>query len=359
MISVNSAKTNLPHRMRMLAFSSVALMASLQPGLADAASCFRGINLAGAEFGEGNVYEKDYKYPSEETITHFAEKGFTSVRLPFRWERLQPRLNKPFDEDELARLQETVELIKDNGMSVVIDPHNYARYEGKVIGTSDVPDVAFADFWHRLAQAFANDEAVSFALMNEPHDVAATQWLKSANTAIAAIRTGGARNLILVPGTSWTGAHSWRAELKDGSNATVMAGIKDPASNYAYEVHQYLDSDFSGHKGTCSRGADAIKALEDFTLWLRNHGQRGYLGEFGAPAGKDCLSHLTAMTKVVEENRDIWVGWAYWAAGDWWPAEEPLNIQPVKGVDKPQLSALTPILNDRSKRGLSCPALER
>ena len=65
------------------------------------------------------------------------------------------------------------------------------------------------------------------------------------------------------------------------------------------------------------------------------------------------------MTKVVEDNRDIWVGWAYWAAGDWWPADEALNIQPVKGVDKPQLSALTPALNDRSKRGLSCPALER
>ncbi|MCX8999631.1 glycoside hydrolase family 5 protein [Rhizobiaceae bacterium BDR2-2] len=347
-------------RLKRPLLASLAVLACLQPAAAAAAPCLRGINLAGAEFGdEGSEYGRDYIYPSEETISHFAELGFTSVRLPFKWERLQPALNAPFDETELGRLRETVETIRKHGMGVVLDPHNYARYHGEIVGTESVPDEAFAAFWADLAAIFANDQGVSYGLMNEPYDVAASRWLESANAAIAAIRAAGADNLVLVPGTAWTGAHSWRSDDYGGANATAMAGVKDPAGNFAYEVHQYLDSDFSGTKGTCERGADAIAALEDFTLWLRERGARGYLGEFGAPADPECVKGLSGMVKVLEDNRDVWTGWAYWAAGDWWPPEEELNIQPRDGKDRPQLEALMPALEDRSETALACPSLER
>lgn len=348
-------------RLKRPLFASLAVLSLLHPFAAEAASCFRGINLAGAEFGkDGHEYGKDYAYPSDATIAYFAQKGFTSVRLPFLWERLQPKLNGAFDRAELGRLRQTVATIKASGMGVVLDPHNYARYNKQVIGTPAVPDAAFAAFWSQLAKVFANDPAVTYALMNEPHDVAASQWLKSANAALAAIRSTSAKNLVLVPGTSWTGAHSWRTQDKVGeSNAVVMAGVADPARNFAYEVHQYLDADFSGTKATCERGADAVAALDAFTLWLRNHGARGYLGEFGAPTGEDCVRSLASMVKVVEDNRDVWTGWAYWAGGDWWPKDEALNIQPVGGQDRPQLRALTPVLSDRSRAALACPSLER
>ena len=58
--------------------------------------------------------------------------------------------------------------------------------------------------------------------MNEPHDVPATQWLASANAAIAAIRETGATNLVLVPGTIWTGAHSWEEERDGGANGLIL-----------------------------------------------------------------------------------------------------------------------------------------
>lgn len=348
-------------RLRRGLLASLALLACLQPAAASAAACFRGVNLAGAEFGAqgDDEYGKDYIYPSPETIAHFAERGFTSIRLPFRWERLQPSLNSALDAEELERLKETVAEIRGQGMGAVLDLHNYARYREEIVGTKAVPDAALADLWTRLAKVFADDSGVSFGIMNEPHGVAASQWLKSANAAIAAIRKAGAKNLVLVPGTAWTGAHSWRSESYGGANASVMTGVEDPAKNFAYEVHQYLDGDFSGTKDSCERGADAVKALEDFTLWLRNNGARGYLGEFGAPAGAECEKSLTAMVKLLEENRDVWTGWAYWAAGDWWPQDEPLNIQPVEGRDRPQLEALLPVLKDRSRAALSCPALER
>lgn len=313
------------------------------------AACFRGINLSGAEFGDRHgVPNQQYTYPSEKIVAYFRAKGLNTVRLPFLWERLQPVLDQKLDDAELGRLQQSVDMMRKAGMQVILDPHNYATYDGRQIGSRVVSSDDFADFWKRLAAVFANVDGVSFGLMNEPHDLDAERWLPSVNAAIAAIRETGAKNLILVPGTAWTGAHSWLA-----TSADVMLGTKDPADNFAFEVHQYLDSNFSGTHATCSRADDALAAINTMTDWLRTNGKRGYLGEFGAGGEADCVKGLSAMVQAVNGAKDVWTGWTYWVAGDWWPPTEPLNITPVKGVDRPQLSALAgPGLDDRSCAGL-------
>ena len=83
-----------------------------------------------------------------------------------------------------------------------------------------------------------------------PHDMPTEQWLGAANAAIAAIRKAGAHNLILVPGNSWTGAHSWLDDWYGGPNGVWMLKVRDPQDHYAFEVHQYLDADSSGTKTT-------------------------------------------------------------------------------------------------------------
>lgn len=324
-----------------MVFRVVAAMAALSIPVQASAGCLRGINLAGAEFGEGRgTFGKDYTYPSDETIAYFAGKGFNAVRLPFKWERLQPRLNRGFDRAERKRLADTVKALRRAGFTVILDPHNYAFYGDKPIGSAEVPDTAFADFWRRLAEDYKDDAGVQFGLMNEPKDISAPQWLASANAAIAAIRETGATNLILVPGTLWSGAHSWEEDIEGGANGTVMLDVKDPMENHAYEVHQYLDADFSGKAKTCARADDAVKALERFTEWLKRNGKRGFLGEFGGSADPACLDGLARMTAVIEKESAVWTGWTYWAGGDWWPTTEPLNIQPTADGDRPQLAAL-------------------
>jgi endoglucanase len=42
----------------------------------------------------------------------------------------------------------------------------------------------------------------------------------------------------------------------------------------------------------------------------------------------------------MQDNADVWLGWTYWVAGDWWPETEPLNVQPHDGKDRKQLAAL-------------------
>ncbi|MFK0162619.1 glycoside hydrolase family 5 protein [Rhizobium sp. NPDC090279] len=328
---------------RLLAAAAMLVFAGQAgSGLAAPQLCYRGVNLSGAEYGERDgAANVNYTYPSEDTVRYFAGKGMNVIRLPFRWERLQPALGQPLNGGELQRLKDAVDLIQKHGMSVVLDPHNYAYYDKTQIGQAPVTDLAFGDFWARLAVEFSNHKGVAFGLMNEPHDIKAPDWLEAANTAIRSIRTVGARNLILVPGTNWTGAHSWSADvLGGGANGTVMLGIKDPLDFYAFEFHQYLDSDSSGTHPVCDGTDNAKRGMNDVTDWLRKNGKRGFLGEFGVAANDGCLDGLKQVLGIMNANSDVWLGWSYWAAGDWWPPEEPLNVQPHNGRDKPQMKVL-------------------
>lgn len=344
----------LPGHGTLLTLMLAAVLAVPPASLANAI-CYRGINISGAEFGKrGGVYGTDYTYPSEATIAYFAGKGFNTIRLPFLWERLQPELEGPLDPVELRRLENALAMIRSHGLYVILDPHNYARYDGRLIGSEDVSREAFADFWKRLAENFGNRRGVLLGLMNEPHGILAEEWRDTANAAISAIRATGATGTILVPGTSWSGAHSWDSEIYGGSNAAAMQGLADPANNMMIEFHQYFDTDFSGTTGNCDRADEAVAAVSNVTEWLRKTGNRGFLGEFGIPAGEGCTDGLKRMVSVVEDNPGQWAGWAYWVAGDWWPEDEELNIQPTAAGDRPQLQGLTPFLSKPLARKEIC-----
>jgi endoglucanase len=119
-----------------------------------------------------------------------------------------------------------------------------------------------------------------------------------------------------------------------------MLGVRDPLNYYAFEFHQYLDSDSSGTHATCEGADQAKQGLSDVTNWLRQNGKRGFLGEFGAAGNDACLNGLQQMLDVMNKNSDVWLGWTYWAAGDWWPPEEPFNVQPRKGRERPQMKVI-------------------
>ncbi len=341
----------MPFMPRLTALASLLLAAvsAVPQAEASAGLCYRGVNLSGGEYGDRHgVHGTDYIFPSEDTIQFFAHKGMNAIRLPLKWERLQPSLGGPLAHEELARVKETVALIRKAGMAVILDPHNYAYYDKDRIGAGVVEPAALSDFWARMAREFANQDGIVFGLMNEPHDISAPDWLDVANRSIAAIRGEGADNLILVPGTIWTGAATWFNDIPGGSNASVMLEVKDPANHFAYEFHQYMDGDFSGKHPTCEKAKEVEQALLHLSGWLRENGRRGFLGEFGGSSDRACLDGLAAMTGALSANSDVWIGWTYWAAGAWWPPEEPLNIQPRPDrEDRPQLGVLTRAIRER------------
>lgn len=304
---------------------------------------WRGASLASAEFKPSalpGTYNTDYVYPTVASVTYFKNKGMNTVRLPFLWERLQPTLNQGFDGAEMGRLANFVGQVTSTGVTVILDPHNYARYRGNLIGSSAVPNAAFADFWTRLATQFKDNDKVVFGLMNEPHTMSTEQWVSAANAGIAAIRATGAKQVITVPGNAWTGAHSWSQDFYGTPNATAFKNIVDPGKNMVVEVHQYLDSDSSGTVETCTSGTIGAERLAAFTSWARTNGYRAFLGEFGGAPNATCHQAIDGMLSHLENNSDVWVGWTWWAAGPWW-GNYPYSIEPSGTTDKPQMTVLS------------------
>jgi endoglucanase len=301
-----------------------------------------GVNIAGAEFNGRKVPgipEQDYFYPAKATIDYVAAKGMGVIRVPFLWERMQPQLHGALDAAESKRLDDVVRYANAKGLYVVLDVHNYAYYGQKVIGSAEVPVNALADLWGRLAARYKSSPKVGFGLMNEPKGLSTETWLAAANAAIAEIRKQGAKNVVFVPGNGWTGAHSWFSRTYGTSNADAMAGVTDPDKKFVYEVHQYLDSNYSGTHRQCRNESVGVTTLTAFTDWLRQRKMRGFLGEFGAGMDETCLAALEAMLKFIDRNRDVWVGWTYWAAGAW-PPSYFTSVQPVNGADRPQMAVL-------------------
>ncbi len=314
---------------------------------------YRGVNLAGAEFGEGflpGTYGTHYIYPDPAKATYFTGKGMNTFRLPFRWERLQRSLFGALDSTELGRLRSTVSGLNNLGATVLIDPHNYARYNGTVIGSGSVTYDAFADFWSRLATEFKNANVI-FGLMNEPNEMSTDVWVTAANRAIVAIRATGARNLILVPGNAWSGAWSWNQNWYGTPNATAMLNITDSGNNYAFEAHQYLDADSSGSSSSCVSTTIGAERLATFTNWLISKGKKGFIGEFGGGRDSTCTTAISNMVQHMTANGSVYLGWTYWAAGPWW-GDYYTTLEPLNGVDRPQMDALEPHLT--GTQGSSC-----
>jgi len=291
-----------------------------------------GVNLAGADFGTiPGTHGREYLYPPRKHFDYFHRLGFSLIRLPFKWERLQPELNAPFAPGEQNLLVATVQHALANEQQLILDPHNFAkrRISGDgwvteyLIGSPSVPESAFADFWSRLAMLFGKDERIVFGLMNEPVGITAEAWLRASNMAIAAIRATGAANLILVPGVEYSGAHSWHR-----TGNTALAAVVDPLNHFAFDVHQYFDRDSSGTKPEAVSGTIGSERIAEFQAWARQNGFKALLGEFNGGRNRTSYNALDDLCQELTANADVWLGWAAWAAGPRWPDGEMFNLEP-------------------------------
>jgi serralysin len=297
-----------------------------------------GVNLSGAEYDPGGTLEgTNYTYPSDAEIDYYASKGMTVIRLPFLLERVEPVAGGPLNTTELGYIDNVVDYAASKGIDVILDPHDYGDEYGTVIGTTAASNATFANFWGELAAHFASTPNVLFGLMNEPNAVTPTQWLVSANAAIAAIRAAGATTQqILVPGTDWDGADTW---VSSGNAQVLGSGIVDPSHNFAFEVHQYLDAYGSGTSSTVVSTEIGVQRLTAITQWAEATGNKLFLGEFGVASDATSLTALNNMLGYMAQHTDVWEGGTYWAAGPWL-GNYMYSVEPTNGVDAPQMGVL-------------------
>jgi endoglucanase len=88
-----------------------------------------------------------------------------------------------------------------------------------------------------------------------------------------------------------------------------------------------------------------------FIAWCARNRVRGFVGEFGVPGPDPCwlkvlVPSLRAIGRAGFES-------CWWAAGEWWPADYPLLLQPRDRFRRPapQLETLL-----RPEPGVSRPS---
>ena len=197
---------------------------------------------------------------------------------------------------------------------------------GSIIGNTTDEAAAtteqFAEFWSELAGRFKDNQNVLFGIMNEPHDMPTSLVFENNQAAVDAIRAAGATNLILVPGGAWSGGHSWTEDYggEQRPNSEVMGDIVDPENNFVFDIHEYLDEDYSGTMPECVNSYE--EKLAPLTAWLKEGGFKAMITEFGGSNSTSCTEMLGDALAYMEENEE-YVGWTAWAAGPFWGANSP------------------------------------
>lgn len=298
-----------------------------------------GLNIAGAGFASGVIPGKhgtNYFFPPEGYFEKWKSRGIRTIRFSIIWERLQPELNAELDEHYSLLLDSMFEQAADNDIQVILDVHNYARFQGEPIGTPAVPISAYQDLMERIARRWSNYAALyAYDIMNEPYGTANELWPTVAQAGIDGIRKYDSSRPLFIEGRSWSSSYRWPQH-----NDPLLA-LQDPADNLIFSAHAYIDQGSGGHykegPGDDFDLMSGVKRVKPFVDWLIEHGQRGHIGEFGVPG--DDPRWLQAMDNLLAFLQQHCIPMTYWAAGPSW-GNYKLSVEPRAGEDRPQWAVL-------------------
>ncbi|KAL7627186.1 hypothetical protein AAE478_003962 [Parahypoxylon ruwenzoriense] len=248
-------------------------------------------------------------------VQHFVkDDGVNLLRLPISWQFLvNNKLGGDLDSGNLAKYDQLMQACLNTGAHCMIDIHNFARWNGGIIGQGGPSDDDFVSLWRQLAIKYASEERIVFELMNEPHDLDLDTWVRTCQKVVTAIREAGATaQMILLPGTNFDSA----ATLPGIGGAEALLGVTNPdgsTDNLLLDVHKYLDIDNSGTHVQCTTdNTDAFATLAQF---LRERGRKGLVSETGASREVSCLTAFCSQNTLINENSDVFVGLVGWGAG--------------------------------------------
>lgn len=330
---------------------------------------YTGYNLSGLEFSTSpnNSVIPDLSSQGadyEDTVALLAQ-GANTIRLPIRWEYLQP-----YEKEDANSISNTLafqvyfsnlvlpllQTLTEKKYHVILDLHSYMHYSqvgtevAGCYGDGKCPDgklitdpKPYVGIWSKLYQAISasglDEKYLMFDLVNEPattedETLTAQQAFDMQVEVIKAIDNLGFTSKYLVEGVHWSGLHSWQqagnAEIFTRKNL-LASGLSESLidQQLIINVHQYLDSNYSGTHDQCQQnimttGTDGFN-LDQFTDYLKENQFKAIVTETGVGHNQqscskpfsDFLSYLRTHAYTSEKQYGF-VGWTIWSTGHGW-----------------------------------------
>lgn len=270
--------------------------------------------MAGFDFGVNTNGYQDFSQiqtPDNSQMAHFVnDNGMNIFRLPAGWQfLLNNNLGGTLDSNNFNRYNSLVQACLATGAYCIVDVHNYARWNGAIVGQGGPTNAQLANIWTQLASKYASNSKIIFGVMNEPHDVPNIQtWAATVQESVNAIRRAGATSqMILLPGNGWTGAATF---ISSGSLAALLpiTNLDGTKTNLIFDVHKYLDSDGSGTHTECVTNNinDAFAPLGNA---LRQNGRQALLSETGGGNTQSCVKYMCEQLAYLNSNSDVYLGY--------------------------------------------------
>jgi hypothetical protein len=319
-----------------------------------------GFNHAGAEYacveGTGYFDTPDGAAPSEPVVQAMrAWRGATAVRVPLNeqcWLGLPAVPAKYAGAGYRSAVRTFVARLNDAGLVAVLDLHRSAPAGARSREQEPLPDRDHSpDFWRSVATTFAGRPAVVFDLFNEPFPYgdndsgrAWSCWrdggctLTSVNSGrpyvaagmnelIAAVRSTGARNVVLAGGIHWA----------EGMTRWLAYRPTDPLGQLGASFHAYSFNTYCADTACYDRDlAPLVKAVP---LFVGEIGPTLALGSNGIDA--DCPRSAVRSGGFADSTLDwldahgaSWTAWSWNPWGDCWSLTKDWDGEPTSAWGK-------------------------
>lgn len=275
----------------------------------------RGINMGNAfeaptETAWGNQWKPEY-------FQMMAEKGFSHVRLPIRWEPSDRSMSEePYTIYPvfLERIKTVVDEALKNDLQIIINMHHHEE----LLADPEGQKPRFLAQWKQIAEYFKDySDYLLFEILNEPNgNLTTTMWNSFVADAVKVIRESNPDRTILVGTANWGGI--------DGLS---YLQLPDDDNNLIVTIHYYNPFSFT-HQGaewsdpippTGIKWYDSeperetmIREFEPVLAFAEKHNVPIHVGEFGAYSAADMDSRVRWTTFLARWMEEQGFSWAYW-----------------------------------------------
>lgn len=271
----------------------------------------RGVNIIGYDpfwqgGGKGNYKEK-----------HFAElkaAGFSTVRVVlFTFKHLDA--DNRLDPKWLNRLDWVVATAKTNGLTVILDEHDFTDCSKDVAACKP----KLKAVWSQLAHRYRNEpNTVVFELLNEPHEqFDAATWNATFPEVLSIIRQTNPKRNVIIGGVQWNSRNTLK-DLKlpeDDRHIIATFHYYDPF-HFTHQGASWAPADITALKDVRFGKPEQIAEIDkDFRLvseWAKANDRPVLLGEFGA-YDKAAMDDRVLWTSTVARTAEKYgFAFAYW-----------------------------------------------